>query len=217
VTERCIVLLGGSFDPVHQGHVALARHFFELLKPDEVRVIPAGNPWQKGHLQAPAPDRVAMIRCAFDTQLMPVSIDQQEIRRHTATYTIDTLKAIRAEMGPQASIVFLIGADQLQHLDTWHEWQQLFNHAHICAASRPGFSTDASLIPEQVYQEFSRRAALPEQIRSSACGMTYLAKDLSVDVSATEIRTVIQRGERPELLVPPRVLDYIELHHLYKS
>jgi len=215
--ERCIALLGGSFDPVHQGHIALARLFFELLRPDEVRIIPVGNPWQKGSLQASAPDRVAMIRCAFDTQLMPVSIDLQEIQRQTASYTIDTLRAIRAEMGPQVSIVFLIGADQLQHLNTWNEWQQLFDYAHICAASRPGFGVDASQIPEQVNREFIRRAATPEQIRSKPHGFMYLAKDLSVEISATEIRTALQRGEKPELLVPPRVLDYIELHHLYKS
>jgi nicotinate-nucleotide adenylyltransferase len=217
VSEPCITLLGGSFDPVHQGHVALARHFFQLLTPDVVRIIPAGNPWQKGRLQASAEDRVAMIRCAFDTQGMPVSIDLQEIRRHTVTYTIDTLKAIRAELGPLASIVFLIGADQLQHLDTWHDWQQLFEYAHICAASRPGFATDASNIPEPVNREFSRRAATPEQIRGSPCGMTYLAKDLSVGISATEIRTALQHGGRSELLAPPQVLDYIESHHLYKS
>jgi nicotinate-nucleotide adenylyltransferase len=217
VTKRCITLLGGSFDPVHHGHVALARHFSQLLTPDEVRIIPAGNPWQKGNLQATAVDRVAMLRCAFDTQLMPVLIDLQEIQRHTATYTIDTLKALRAELGPEASIVFLIGADQLQHLDTWHEWQHLFNYAHICAASRPGFGIDAAHVPEPVSREFSRRAGTPEQIRNAASGLTFLATDLSVEVSATDIRAALQRGDRPELLVPPSVLDYIELHHLYRN
>jgi nicotinate-nucleotide adenylyltransferase len=215
--ETCIALLGGSFDPVHQGHVALARHFFQLLAPDEVRIIPAGNPWQKGKLQASAEDRVAMLRCAFDTLLMPVLIDLQEIQRHTATYTIDTLKAIRAEVGPAASIVFLIGADQLQHLDTWHEWRQLFDYAHICAASRPGFGIDATHVPELVSREFSQRAGTPEQIRNTASGLTFLATDLSVEVSATEIRTALQRGDKPESLVPPAVLDYIELHHLYRN
>jgi nicotinate-nucleotide adenylyltransferase len=111
----------------------------------------------------------------------------------------------------------LIGADQLQHLDTWHDWQQLFEYAHLCAASRPGFATDAANIPEAVNREFSRRAATPEQIRSSPCGLTYLAKDLSIGISATEIRTALQHGGRSELLVSPQVLDYIESHHLYKS
>jgi nicotinate-nucleotide adenylyltransferase len=217
VTARCIALLGGSFDPVHQGHVALGEYFVSLLAPDELRIIPAGNPWQKDGLHASAADRVAMVHCAFDRQLIPVTIDQQEIQRHTATYTIETLKAIRAELGSQASIVFLIGADQLQHLSTWQEWRRLFDFAHICAASRPGFAMDGSQIPAEVMLEFSRRDATPDRIRTTAYGSTYLAKNLAVDISATDIRTAIQRGERPNLLVPPRVLDYIESHHLYKS
>ncbi|MFI4939843.1 MAG: nicotinate-nicotinamide nucleotide adenylyltransferase, partial [Burkholderiales bacterium] len=130
---------------------------------------------------------------------------------------IDTLKAVRAELGPQASIAFLIGADQLQHLDTWRDWRHLFDYAHICAASRPGFALNASQVPEKVALEFARRVAMPEQIRTTASGLTYLAKNLAVDISATDIRTAIQRGESPDSLVPSRVLDYIKLHHLYKS
>jgi len=217
VTRRRIVLLGGSFDPVHQGHVALARHFHDLLQPDELRIIPAGNPWQKAGLHANADDRVAMIRCAFDTQGMPVSIDLQEIQRHTATYTIETLKAVRAEVGPEASVSFLIGADQLQHLDTWHQWQQLFDYAHICAASRPGFGSELSQLPPQVRSELQSRTATPEQIHNQPNGLMVLANDLSVEISATDIRSALQRGEKPESLVPATVLDYIETHHLYKN
>jgi len=107
-----------SFDPVHKGHVALAEHSVELLHPDELRIIPTGNPWQKHGLQAAPSDRVEMVKRAFDQQTVPVVIDQQEIQRATATYTIDTLQALRAELGPAVSIVFLMGSDQLQHLDT---------------------------------------------------------------------------------------------------
>lgn len=217
MTGRCIALLGGSFDPVHQGHVALGEHFVQLLRPDELRIIPTGSPWQKERLQTSAADRVAMLHCAFDKQAVPLVIDQQEIQRQTATYTIDTLKALRAELGTQASIVFLIGADQLQHLDTWRDWQHLFDYAHICAASRPGFATGATEIPAAVTREFARRAGTPEQIRATPQGMTYLATNLAVDISATEIRAALQRGEQPYSLLPPRVLDYIEQHHLYQK
>jgi nicotinate-nucleotide adenylyltransferase len=217
VTQRCIALLGGSFDPVHQGHVALAGHFVSLLDPDELRIIPAGNPWQKEALHASAADRVEMIRCAFDKQSVPVVIDQQEIQRQTATYTIDTLKALRAQSGPDASLVFLMGTDQLQHLDTWQDWRQLFAYAHICAASRPGFVSDVTQGAPEVAHEFARRQATPDRIRASAHGLTYLATDLAVDISATDIRHALQSGKRPEKLVPARVLDYIEQHHLYKS
>ncbi|MES2538880.1 MAG: nicotinate-nucleotide adenylyltransferase [Pseudomonadota bacterium] len=215
--RRCIALLGGSFDPVHNGHVALGAYFAKLLVPDELRIIPAGNPWQKHGLQATGEQRVAMVERAFDRQSVPVFVDQQEIRRGTATYTIDTLRSLREELGPDVSIAFLMGADQLHQLHTWGDWQHLFDYAHLCAASRPGFTMDASHLPAQVAREFERRRGTPEQIRNTPHGLTYLASNLAVDVSATEIRSALQRGERPESLIPARVLDYIEQHHLYKS
>lgn len=217
VTRNCIALLGGSFDPVHKGHVALGEYFVRLLAPDTLRIIPAGNPWQKNGLQATPEQRVDMLRLAFGQQAVAVSFDLQEIERQTATYTIDTLKALRAECGPDTSLVFLIGADQLQHLHSWQGWRQLFDHAHICAASRPGFAMDASHLPAVIHEEFARRAGTPEQIRNTAHGLTYLAENLAVDISATEIRAKLQCGKRPESLVPSAVLDYIEQHNLYKS
>ncbi|MFC5475929.1 nicotinate-nucleotide adenylyltransferase [Paraherbaspirillum soli] len=215
--RRCIAVLGGSFDPVHNGHVALAKYFVTLLVPDELRVIPTGNPWQKNGLEAGPADRVEMVRRAFDRQTVPVIIDQQEIQRPTATYTIDTLQALRAELGPQASIIFLMGADQLQHLNTWQGWDRLFSYAHLGVASRPGFAMDASRVPAEVTREFTRRAATPEQIRQSAHGLTYLAENLAVDISATEIRAALHNAKKPDALVPAAVLDYIEQHHLYKN
>jgi len=213
----CVLLLGGSFDPVHEAHVALANHFIDLICPDSLRVIPAGNPWQKTGLQAPAADRVAMLEVAFSDCKVPVSIDQQEIERNTATYTIDTLKSIRAELGPNASLAFLIGADQLQHLNTWQGWSELFSYAHLCAASRPGFATDAAHVPAEVAAAFAQRAATPDQIRQTASGLSFVATDLSVDISATAIRAALQRGDHAIPQLPPRVLDYIEQHHLYRS
>jgi nicotinate-nucleotide adenylyltransferase len=215
--NRCIAVLGGSFDPVHYGHVALGGYFAKLLVPDELRIIPAGNPWQKQKLRGSAQDRVEMIRCAFDGQAVPVTIDQQEIHRQATTYTIDTLRAIRAEAGPDVSIAFLIGSDQLQQLNTWKDWQQLFNYAHICAASRPGFAVDVMHVPAEVEREFNRRAASPEQIRTTPHGLAYFAKNLAVDISSTEVRNALTHGEQPDSLIPSGVLDYIKLHHLYRS
>jgi len=213
----CVLLLGGSFDPVHNAHVALANHFIDLIRPDSLRIIPAGNPWQKASLQASAHDRVAMLEHAFADCTIPVSIDQQEILRDKASYTLDTLKSIRAELGPTASLTFLIGADQLQHLNTWQDWQELFSYAHLCAASRPGFATDAAHVPAEVSAAFAQRAATPDQIRQSASGLSFVATDLSVDISATAIRAALQRGDHTIPQLPPRVLDYIEQHHLYRS
>ncbi len=216
-SRPCIAVLGGSFDPVHNGHVALAKYFITLLTPDELRVIPAGNPWQKHGLEANAEQRVEMIRLAFCQQRALVVIDQQEIRRQTPTYTIDTLQALRSEWGPRASIVFLMGADQLQYLNTWQGWDRLFDYAHLGVASRPGFAMDESKVTDEVTRAFTCRAATPEQIRHRAHGATYLARNLAVDVSATEIRAALHNSKRPDTLVPAAVLDYIAQHHLYKN
>ena len=217
MTRRCILLLGGSFDPVHNGHVALGNYFAKLLLPDELRILPAGNPWQKQGLQAPAQHRVEMVKRAFSGMPIPVAIDNQEIRRDTPTYTIDTLRALRTELGPDACIVLLIGADQLQQLHTWKDWQQLFDYAHICAASRPGFAIDDAHLPPPVTREFARRASPPVKIRNSTHGLTCVATNLAVDISATEIRAALQHGRQPDSLIPPAVLDYIKQHHLYQT
>jgi nicotinate-nucleotide adenylyltransferase len=214
---RCIAVLGGSFDPVHYGHVALGGYFAKLLFPDELRIIPAGNPWQKRPLRASPQHRVDMIRLAFDRQAAPVTIDQQEIERQATTYTIDTLRAIRSEVGPDVSLAFLIGSDQLQQLNTWKDWHQLFDYAHICAASRPGFAIDAAHVPAEVAHELTRRAASPGQIRATPSGLAYFATNLAVDVSSTEVRDALTRDEQPDSLIPSGVLDYIKLHHLYRS
>lgn len=214
---RRIALLGGTFDPVHNGHVALGAHFMRLLQADELVVLPA-LPWQKAALKATPAQRAEMVALAFAGQPFPVTVDRRELERGQPTYTVDTLRELRAELGPQASIAFLMGADQLQRLDTWHDWQALFGLAHLCVAARPGFRLDA--LPLAVAQEFARRAAAPEQIGKSPSGLTCMAPDLALDISATGIRAALQRGNgpaSPALLIPPVVLDYIEQHNLYKE
>lgn len=212
----CVALLGGSFDPVHHGHVALAALFAELLKPDQLRVIPAGNPWQKNGLQASADDRAAMLELAFREAALDVVIDRQEIERATPTYSIETLRAVRAELGPDASIVFLMGADQLQHLDSWREWRALFDYAHIGVGARPGFALAEAALPPAVAEEIAVRQGSLEQLRTTPSGRVFLAETLAVDVSATQIRSALQRGEQANSLISPVVLDYIQQHNLYK-
>jgi len=213
-------LLGGSYDPVHRGHVALGEYFANLLQVDQLRVIPTGLPWQKATLKASAQQRADMVALAFAGRPFSVAVDMQEIARGAQglpTYSIDTLRQIRAELGPQASISFLMGADQLQRLDTWHEWQALFSYAHFCVAARPGYDIATAGLPPVVAEAFSSRLGTPEQIRNTPHGLTYLAQDFAVDISATRIRAALQRGEKADSLIPPLVLDYIEQHNLYKS
>ena len=213
----CVALLGGSFDPVHHGHVALGALFANLLQPDELRVIPTGSPWQKNGLEASDAQRVAMLELAFRDAGLAVRFDLQEIERGRPTYTVETLRQLRAELGPDASIVFLMGADQLQQLDTWHHWRTLFELAHIGVAARPGYSLAAARLPPAVLEELTPRLGSLAQLRNTPSGLAYLAETLAVDISATQIRAALQRGEQADSLIAPVVLDYIQQHNLYKS
>ena len=237
MSRRCIAILGGSFDPVHNGHVALARYFVDLLQPDELRILPAGNPWQKAGLQASGAQRLAMLQVAFSAFDVPVVFDQRELRDPQPSLTITSLQSLRADLGNAASLNFLMGADQLQHLDTWQQWQALFDYANLCAAARPGFVLAGPTVPTAVSTEFAHRAATPPQLRNTAHGKSFLAPDLAVDISATAIRAALgpdhqydhqhdhqhgqqhsqQHSQSLASLVPPAVLDYIQQHHLYKN
>ena len=234
-TSRCVALLGGSFDPVHRGHVALAALFAQLIRPDELRVLPAGRPWQKKNgLEAGDADRVAMLELAFGDAGFAVAIDTREIVRKTPTYTVETLRELRDALGPDASIVFLMGADQLQKLDSWRDWRDLFTLANFGVAARPGYRLDDAALPAAVAQELAARRATPDEVRTSPAGRVCLAHTLAVDISATQVRALLHAGAAGSganpgtnpsgnlgtdlgALLPKQVLDYIQQHNLYKS
>ncbi|MEO8837854.1 MAG: nicotinate (nicotinamide) nucleotide adenylyltransferase [Herbaspirillum sp.] len=219
--RHCVLLFGGSFDPVHNGHVVLARLFMQIFDADLLRLIPAGNPWQKPVLQASAADRSEMLRLAFADQAMPFMIDQQEIERNGPSYSIDTVQAIRSKLGNEVCLIFIIGADQLVQLDSWYQWKELFDYVHLGVAARPGATLDMQHISPAVATEFSQRHGSREQVLASAHGLIYLLSDLAIDISSTAIRIALQTTIRsapaavPEL--PSAVLDYIQYHHLYQN
>jgi nicotinate-nucleotide adenylyltransferase len=219
-TPPCVLVFGGSFDPVHSGHVALAQHFVARLNPDELRLIPTGQPWQKNALIASAEQRVAMLKLAMEDAVdVAVIIDQQEIERaaqQQSSYSVDSLSQLRVEMGEQTCLIFLIGADQLQNLHTWKDWRKVFTLSHICVAARPGFNIDENNINKEVATEWSERSATLQEIKLAPAGKTFIAHDLAWDVSATDIRRELKQKQQTTSLIPPKVLDYIQQHHLYR-
>jgi nicotinate-nucleotide adenylyltransferase len=217
MSVRSVLLLGGSFDPVHSGHVGLARYFCTLLHPDELRLIPSGRPWQKPDMVTPAVHRVAMLRAAFDGWPTPICIDEQEIRREGPSYMIDTLRSLRGELGSDVSIVLIMGADQLVNLHTWHEWSALFDGVHLCIAARPGFTMHDAALDKAVAAQITRRLASAEQLRQTPSGLVYIATQLALDMSSTQIREAIAGSGDAADLLPERVLDYIQQHHLYQT
>ena len=208
--RRRIGLLGGTFDPVHVGHLALARTARAALSLDEVRLVPTGSSWQKSGVRASAAQRLAMARLAA-ASVEGLAFDDREVRRAGASYTIDTLTELRTELGPEPAIVLLLGSDQLRNLSTWHRWRDLFGQAHLACTQRERVSlVDLPDEVEAIVRERGRQS-LPD----APSGALVFFSMPPVPVSATALRAQLARGERPRELVPTAVLDYIETHGLY--
>lgn len=210
--RRRIGLLGGTFDPIHVGHLALARAAREALRLDEVRFIPTGQSWQKSGSGVDAAARLEMVRLAVGPTPGFV-VDDREVRRAGASYTIDTLVELRAELGPEPALVLVLGSDQLRNLATWHRYRELLRHAHIAATQR-GPHRLAEFDPlVEVLVATHGRDALPD----APAGAIVFFRMPPVPVSATALREALARGERPAELLPAPVLDYIDRHHLYQD
>lgn len=214
-------ILGGTFDPIHVGHLALARRFAELLELTELVLLPAGQPWQKSDVSC-AQHRLAMTRLAAASLALPatrVSVATDEIDHPGPTYTTETLAAWRARHGAAASLTLLIGADQLVRLHTWKNWRQLFEFAHVGVATRPGF--DLSQADATVLGEIGRRSASADTLRATTHGHVLLDTTLSLGVSATDVRRWLREracGHLEEVAsVPDAVWQYIHQHHLYQT
>jgi nicotinate-nucleotide adenylyltransferase len=217
-----IGFLGGSFDPIHVGHLQLARDALANLPIAAVRLLPAAQPWQKEPL-TPAEHRAAMIRAALDGELPFVRrrmvLDLAEIERGGPTYTIDTLRAARAELGPEVPLVLIMGADQFERFDTWREWEAFPTLAHIAVARRA--AAPLQLPPALARFRDARYLKYAGDLVDSPAGRVVDLAMTPVDVSATEVRRLLaaQRNAaedaRLEAAVPPPVLAYIQAHHLY--
>ncbi|CAM2147971.1 putative nicotinate-nucleotide adenylyltransferase [Pararobbsia alpina] len=220
--RRRIGILGGTFDPIHDGHLALARRFAALLELDELVLMPAGQPYQKAGVSSAA-HRLAMTRLAAEQLSLPgtmVSVATEEVERGSATYTVDTLALWRERVGEQASLCYLIGGDQLVRLDTWHEWRRLFDFAHICAESRPGFE-ERDIESAVLRDAIRERRATVETVAQSSRGHILIDEALALDISATDIREHLKHRlavhDASAERVPANVWHYIRQHHLYQS
>jgi len=187
-------LFGGSFDPVHNAHVALATLALEQLKLDEVRWIPVGKPWQKTRVLSPAADREAMVRLAIAGEPRFV-LDRIELRRRGVTYTLDTVRELAAAE-PGTEWVLILGQDQYASLHTWRDWRELLARVTLAIANRPDAAPAAN---EQI-------ARVPHQMVSLPM----------MDISSTEVRRRVAAGESIANLVPPAVASYIERRRLYR-
>ena len=210
-----IALFGGTFDPVHYGHLGLARAAFAQLELQKILVLPAGNPYQKGGLPlASADHRRNMLTLAFQGESQ-ILVDERELWRIGATYTFDTLVELRTEIGVDASLVWLIGSDAFSRLDTWHRWRELFGLTHFAVIDRSTHKLATAHCSSEFLQEVEPRFAGLLDTQISPSGAVVFLETSPPPVSSTDIRERTARGESIRGLTPDAVCDYIERHKLY--
>jgi len=208
-----IGVLGGTFDPIHNAHLRIAQLALDVLEVGRVLWIPTGAPGYRTPPVAGAEDRLAMLRRAVAGEPR-YTIDSRELAPEASGYSVDTLGALRAEVGTAVPLVLLVGTDQFAKLDTWHRWRELFTLAHLGVFARPGWVPDSNAAP---YAELQARRAPPRgDWRSRACGAVIPVEMPPLDISATALRAAIGRGEDVSNMVPKAVLGYIHSHHLYR-
>jgi nicotinate-nucleotide adenylyltransferase len=211
-----IGILGGTFDPIHFGHLRLAEEMLELAGLSQIHFIPTGTPPHRGSPQVPAQQRSAMVQLAIADQPAFV-LDEREVRRDRLCYTVDTLSELRAEFGATQPLCLLIGGDAFLQLHTWHEWERLFELAHIIIGYRPGYTLDEriEIAPEVLRKHYRERLCAVEAMAHAPCGGVAELAIPKLEISATDIRRRVAEGRTIRYLLPNAVADYIHQHHLY--
>ncbi len=208
-------LMGGTFDPVHFGHLRLAVEAIEAFGLDTVRWVPSGYP---GHRDTPTTipmHRVEMVRLAIAGEPR-FTLDVAETRTSEPTFTINTFKRLRAELGANRPLVMILGMDSFLSLPTWRSWTELFALAHFAVGERPGFELSAQTMVSGLALEYARRSASPDAARGAAAGAIMTFSTTPLDISATDLRERIRRGTSARYLLPQSVLAYIGAHRLYR-
>lgn len=205
-----IGIFGGTFDPVHYGHLRSALEVKEIFRLDEVRLIPSAQPPHRQAPQASVAMRLEMLKLAVQNQPGFI-VDTREIDRAGASYMVVTLESLRHDF-PGQSLLLFIGSDAFNQLTSWYEWQRLFDFAHVVVLTRPGFSTI------QLDDFFiDRQAVSKQELLEHLAGKLYFQAITQLDISATAIRTIIARQRNPVFLLPDAVIAYIKQNRLYQT
>lgn len=209
-------IFGGTFDPVHVGHLRLAEEAAEALALSGVRWIPAGQPKHREAPSVTGEHRLRMVERAIAGNPR-FALDGSEIAAN-ASYTVPTLERLRRELGPTRPLVLLLGADAFAGLPGWHRWRDLFALAHLGVAHRPGYPLDPANMDNELAQVFAaRRVADPAELATSASGRICCFAMTQLAVSATQLRALLANRQSPRYLLPQAVIDYIDANNLYRN
>lgn len=204
-------ILGGTFDPIHYGHLRPAQEVLRALDLAEVRIIPAANPPHRRPPLATVEQRLRMAELAV-SGIPGLRVDDREIRRGGPSYTVLTLESLRQEFG-ERPLCLLLGLDAFEGIETWHQWQRLPDLAHFVVMTRPGWIFPAGeALPSWARDRLARA---PGDLAQARAGKIYFQTVTPQDISATRIREAIARGEPVDGLLPPAVYEYLRANRIY--
>ncbi len=210
-SEKAIGILGGTFDPIHHGHLRLAIELYERLDLAEVRLIPAAHPPHRSLPSASGPLRLKMVQAAI-SGTPELTVDERELQRSGPSYMVDTLKSLRNEY-PHRPLGLILGMDAFMGLPRWYQWQHLITLAHLLVVHRLGTPWHSNTTMQNLLS--SHQTHNPDELRNQLLGRIFIAEIPALNISATQIRNLIAKGKNPHYLLPLTVLDIINHHRLY--
>ena len=202
---------GGTFDPIHTAHLRATQEVAEALSLNQVRFIPGKLPPHRSQPVATAEQRLAMVKLAIASNQRFVA-DDRELRREGYSYTVDTLRSLRQELGESEPLVLILGLDAFQGFTRWHEWESITTLAHLAVTSRPDYTAQ----PLQAWAQ-AMQTENAEDLRNSPAGKLFFTDTTALAISATDIRHQQQERRSIRYLLPDAVYDYIQHQNLYRK
>lgn len=212
--HNLVAVMGGTFDPIHHGHLRSALELQQLLGLSEVRLLPCHQPTHRGHPGADSQQRLTMLQLATDNELGLV-VDPREITLDQPSYSVYTLESMRQELGRETVLCWVLGVDAFAAFTRWHQWQRILELANLIVITRPGFELDDNSAEYQLWQE----QQIDHQMLSEHVSGKIIPVRLpsQLEISATFIRDQLKTGQSARYLLPENVLNYLESQGLYRE
>lgn len=210
--NRAYAFMGGTFDPIHNGHLRSALELQQWLGIEQLALLPANAPVHRGMPARSAQQRLDMVRLAVEGEAGLIA-DSREVDSAEPSYSWLTLQSLRAELGDQTPLCMIMGMDAYLNLQSWHRWDEFLSLCHIIVMQRPGFHMN----PNDAMYEFTQQHKVeqPDQLLALPCGRVILHELTPLGISATQIRQTIAEGRSPRYLMPDLVWQYIQDNRLY--
>lgn len=210
---RVIAVMGGTFDPVHNGHLRSALELKQMLALDEVHLVPCHQTPHRSQPGRSSQQRLAMLQRALEDE-PGLCVDDRELRLDQPSYSALTLESLRQEFGPKVSLCWVLGVDAFAHFTRWHRWQDILQLANLIVLTRPGFELDTDSPEAQLWSD--RQGSLTGLHQQAAGAIVPVRLPSQLEISATYIRQQLEQGCSVRYLLPDSVIDYIHANKLYR-